>query len=140
MKVSGTGNFMGDNRDPEDWSSVYPAPLRELERFYRAYAMPLPNTPSCLVCGRNDYKQVAIKHTELPSVVVCLQCRDRAMVAAAPSEIARDAARLDWIDANVKITERVKGWTSERWRWSLALPAADNIRAAIDAAIEQEEK
>jgi hypothetical protein len=58
--------------------------------------------------------------------------------AAAPSEIARDAARLDWIDANVKITERVKGWTSERWRWSLALPAADNIRAAIDAAIEQE--
>jgi hypothetical protein len=79
MNVSGTGNFMGDepSRDPEDWGTIPPVPAAL--RFYRQYALPPSYKPSCLVCGRNDYAQAGITHSDIPSVVVCLACRDRAI-------------------------------------------------------------
>jgi hypothetical protein len=53
--------------------------LRERETLYAQLAkyldIALPKgRPSCLVCGRDDYDEPAIKHLVIGSVVVCPKC------------------------------------------------------------------
>lgn len=54
------------------------------QRFFDKYGLPPKVRPSCLVCGRSD-RETAIQHAELPSIIVCVICRDAA--ATAPREI-----------------------------------------------------
>lgn len=49
-----------------------------MSAFFNKYALGTLAKPSCLICGRNDYAEMGIQHAELPSVVVCLPCRDAA--------------------------------------------------------------
>lgn len=47
--------------------------------FYTKHALGPLAAPSCLVCGKSTRGvKVAIKHMELPAIVVCAPCRDAA--------------------------------------------------------------
>jgi hypothetical protein len=49
------------------------------QEFWQRHAIPTKIAPSCLVCGKSMVgEQVAIQHMELPNIVVCFQCRDKA--------------------------------------------------------------
>lgn len=53
-----------------------------LSAFHEKHALPSLARPSCLVCGRPSDWPPAIRHAELPNIVVCTPCRD----TAGPSE------------------------------------------------------
>jgi hypothetical protein len=67
----------------------YPALLE----FFTKHALGPKPAPSCLVCGQTINGEPAIKHLELPGVVVCFPCRDAAR-AARETAAARPDAHL----------------------------------------------
>jgi hypothetical protein len=48
--------------------------------FFNKHSLGSKLPPSCLVCGHvpADVEDIAIRHMELPNIVVCLTCRERA--------------------------------------------------------------
>ena len=51
-----------------------------LSAFHEKYALGPMAKPSCLCCGHVP-EEVAIKHMELPGIVICKKCRDAALLA-----------------------------------------------------------
>lgn len=84
------------SRQIADLQSKLQAALDEKSSVYAELAkyldLALPKVkPSCIVCGRSDYDEPAIKHMVIGSVVVCAPCRD------APSRLdALTADRDQW--------------------------------------------
>lgn len=89
-----------------------------LSEFHTKYALGPMLAPSCLCCGQQTHplkRPVAIKHGELPGIVICTECRDKTIVThPAPSQSAdqvRDAARLrgqaDGLKAALFVCENV---------------------------------
>ena len=80
--------------------------LKTMRPFFNEYALGPLAKPSCLCCGRNDYKSVAVQHAELPGIVVCDQCKHAEMqLAERDAEIAALKAERD---TSVAVTERIK--------------------------------
>ena len=77
---------------------------------YIDLALPLAK-PSCIVCGRNDYDEPAIKHLVIGSVVVCPQCRDAASRLDTAADLAVQMAKelkrvsLNYCDSQTTINE-----------------------------------
>jgi hypothetical protein len=46
--------------------------------FHAKHGLPPKAKPSCLVCGKTAERPYAIRHAELPHIVVCQACRDSA--------------------------------------------------------------
>lgn len=69
---------MDDPTPEQRMLQAYP----RLAAFFGKYALGSLEKPSCFVCGRADYEwPPAIQHAELPSIVVCFQCRDAARLS-----------------------------------------------------------
>jgi hypothetical protein len=49
--------------------------LATMRPFFDKHALGALAKPSCLCCGRNDYKSVAVQHAELPAIVICDRCK-----------------------------------------------------------------
>jgi hypothetical protein len=50
--------------------------------FFERHGLGSKLAPSCLCCGRSTQNlSIAIRHMELPDIVVCVECRDRAALA-----------------------------------------------------------
>ncbi|MES2320169.1 MAG: hypothetical protein V4631_22050 [Pseudomonadota bacterium] len=62
-----------------------------LQAFHAKHALGPMLPPSCLCCGQQTHpytRPVAIKHGELPGIVICVECRDASQAApVAPSSI-----------------------------------------------------
>ena len=63
--------------------------LATMRPFFNEHALGPKMRPSCLVCGRNDYKAVAVSHAELPGMVVCDTCK------SAQSQLAERGAERE---------------------------------------------
>jgi len=53
-------------------------------KFHERHAFGPMMAPSCLCCGKLPDK-VAIKHLELPGIVICESCRDKALASPSPA-------------------------------------------------------
>jgi hypothetical protein len=49
--------------------------LATMRPFWTKHALGPLAKPSCLCCGKSDYESVAVKHMELPGVVICAECK-----------------------------------------------------------------
>ncbi len=50
-----------------------------LQQFHSRYALGTLAAPSCLCCGRQTHpitRPIAVKHMQLPAIVICKQCKD----------------------------------------------------------------
>lgn len=67
--------------------------------FWHKHALGPLAAPSCLCCGKLP-DEVAIRHMELPGVVICKLCRDKALGAS-------EAAPVGWAD---EVEQRLLTW------------------------------
>ena len=56
-----------------------------LQQFHTKHALGSLMPPSCLCCGKTA-NEIAVRHLELPAIVICKDCKDK--VAAIDREIA----------------------------------------------------
>jgi len=56
-----------------------------LSLFHTKHALGPMTAPSCLCCGQLP-ESIAIKHAELPGIVICTKCRDAALASNPPAE------------------------------------------------------
>ena len=87
-----------------------PVPLWD---FWNKHAMPPMLCPSCLVCGQTTPpERAAITHMELPGIVVCFTCRDRATKSPEPvAPVTRDRPRFGSGDPALSPEPREKSYT-----------------------------
>ncbi|WP_395406239.1 hypothetical protein ACHMW6_06085 [Pseudoduganella sp. UC29_106] len=71
-------------------------------KFYNKHATGPMLPPSCFCCGKLP-NRIAIRHMELPGIVVCEDCRSAALSPAPhPSQVAQDKPKIvpDWEPCN----------------------------------------
>jgi hypothetical protein len=73
-----------------------------LSEFYAKHALGSKLAPSCLTCGKGDVTEPAIRHLELPDIVVCAECAEKLSVRTAeaqgetPKEVTKSGIPLTW--------------------------------------------
>lgn len=56
-----------------------------LAQFHTKYALGPMLPPSCLCCGQQTHpysRPIAVKHLELPGIVICKECKDKTTTAS----------------------------------------------------------
>jgi hypothetical protein len=104
-----------------------------LQRFHTKHALGGKAAPSCLCCGHQTHpvtRPAAIKHMELPAIVICKQCRDSASPAMSSDLHAALTELLD--DDDVRAT--IGLGACERFDALLARHAAAELVASSPAA------
>lgn len=67
---------------------------KKLLDFFNKHALGSLEAPSCLVCGKSTQgKEVAIRHMELPNIVVCSECRGAALEVRIAQGVAVESSR-----------------------------------------------
>lgn len=63
--------------------------------FHRRHAMGSKAMPSCLCCGKLP-EEIAIRHMELPNILICKVCRDAALAPPEERQASVPVADMFW--------------------------------------------
>jgi hypothetical protein len=106
-----------------------------LQQFHTKHALGGKAAPSCLCCGHQTHpvtRPVAIKHMELPAIVICKQCRDSASPAM-PSDLHDWRAIAQHYEAALRhLADSAHAKKDWQYAWSaLVAPEAAAKRPAM---------
>lgn len=105
-----------------------------LSSFHEKHALGPMRAPSCLCCGQLP-ESIAIKHAELPGIVICTKCRDAALSATTPAP-----AGSDNIEAAAKRLSKCMDYPWEHMTKQGHESMRDHARAILRAARGDEVK